>query len=220
MSDTDSFIEEVTEEVRRERLYTYMRRYGWIAVLLVIFLVGATAYKEYSNASEKRIAENTGDGILRALKEKEVQERIDALKKLAGGTEKSDTITSLLIASELAELGQPEEMDLILRNIINKKDLDQVYLQLVEFKKFLLNYKKASNFEAGAEPTFQSFDGSAYQLLYEEQVAISELDAGEVAKSIERLSQILENANVTQNQYQRISQLLLALEGKQRAKEQ
>lgn len=45
MSDTDSFIEEVTEEVRRDRLFGLMRRYGWIAVLAVLLLVGGTAYR-------------------------------------------------------------------------------------------------------------------------------------------------------------------------------
>jgi hypothetical protein len=32
MSDTDSFIDEVTEEVRRDRMFFMLKRYGWIAV--------------------------------------------------------------------------------------------------------------------------------------------------------------------------------------------
>ena len=40
MSDTDSFIEEVTEEVRRDQLYKYVRKYGWIAIALVVGVVG------------------------------------------------------------------------------------------------------------------------------------------------------------------------------------
>jgi len=32
MSDTDSFINEVTEEVRRDRLYGMFRRWGWFAL--------------------------------------------------------------------------------------------------------------------------------------------------------------------------------------------
>ena len=38
MSDTDSFIDEVNEEVRRDRFYFMLKRYGWIAVLAVILL--------------------------------------------------------------------------------------------------------------------------------------------------------------------------------------
>ena len=38
MSESDSFIQEVTEEVRRERLFRYLRRYGWIGVVAVVVI--------------------------------------------------------------------------------------------------------------------------------------------------------------------------------------
>ena len=34
MSETDSFLQEVSEELRRDKLYRNMRKYGWIGVLL------------------------------------------------------------------------------------------------------------------------------------------------------------------------------------------
>ena len=40
MSQSDSFIEEVTEEVRRDRLFATMKRFGWIAIVLVLRIVG------------------------------------------------------------------------------------------------------------------------------------------------------------------------------------
>ena len=39
MSETDSFLQEVSEELRRDKLYRNMRKYGWIGVLLVIIIV-------------------------------------------------------------------------------------------------------------------------------------------------------------------------------------
>ena len=50
VSDTDSFIDEVTEEVRRDRLFGLMKRYGWIAVVAVLLIVGGAAYNEISKA--------------------------------------------------------------------------------------------------------------------------------------------------------------------------
>ena len=41
MSNPESFIEEVTEEVRRDRLFAAFRKYGWIGVLLVLLTVAA-----------------------------------------------------------------------------------------------------------------------------------------------------------------------------------
>ena len=52
MSDTDSFIEEVSEEVRRDRLFKLMKRYGWIAILAVLLLVGGAAFNEVRKARQ------------------------------------------------------------------------------------------------------------------------------------------------------------------------
>ena len=35
-NQNDRFIDEVTEDLRRDRLFQMMRRYGWIAVLLIL----------------------------------------------------------------------------------------------------------------------------------------------------------------------------------------
>ena len=38
-NQNDRFIDEVTEDLRRDRLFLMLRRYGWIAVLLILALV-------------------------------------------------------------------------------------------------------------------------------------------------------------------------------------
>ena len=38
-NQSDTFIDEVTEELRRDRLYGAMRRYGWIVVLVIVAVV-------------------------------------------------------------------------------------------------------------------------------------------------------------------------------------
>jgi hypothetical protein len=53
VSDTDSFIDEVSEEIRREKLFKTFRKYGWIGVALVVLVVGGTGYREYNRAAEK-----------------------------------------------------------------------------------------------------------------------------------------------------------------------
>ena len=84
MSDTDSFIEEVSEEVRRDRLYGYMRKYGWIAVLAILALVGGAAYNEYSKAQARAKAQTAGDAILAALEADEPDARVAALEAVRG----------------------------------------------------------------------------------------------------------------------------------------
>ena len=65
-NQNDSFIDEVTEDLRRDRLFLAMRRYGWIAVLAILVLVGAAAWREWSNARAARTAQAFGDALLAA----------------------------------------------------------------------------------------------------------------------------------------------------------
>ena len=67
VSASDSFIEEVTEEGRRDRLFAMIRRYGWIAVLAVLTLVGGAAWNEWRKAQDVAAAQTLGDGIVAAL---------------------------------------------------------------------------------------------------------------------------------------------------------
>ena len=79
MSDTDSFIDEVTEEVRRDRLFALMKRYGWIAALAVVLIVGGAAWNEWRKAQERTAAQDFGDTIKTALELPERDARAEAL---------------------------------------------------------------------------------------------------------------------------------------------
>ncbi len=98
VSNTDSFIDEVTEEVRREKLYGYLRRYGWIAVAAVLLLVGGAAFNEYRNAQERAAAEAAGDALLDALEETDPSARATAFESVTSEGP-AGAISALLEAS-------------------------------------------------------------------------------------------------------------------------
>ena len=60
MSNSDGFIEEVTEEVRKDRFYHLLRRYGWIGGVVVLLIVGGAAWSEYTKAKARAEAELKG----------------------------------------------------------------------------------------------------------------------------------------------------------------
>ena len=88
MSDTDSFIEEVSEEVRRDRLYKVLRKYAWVGILAVVTIVGGTAYLEFQKAQARTDAEAVGTAIIKALDISNSEERAEELKLLSMESEK------------------------------------------------------------------------------------------------------------------------------------
>ena len=55
MHQSDSFIDEVSEEVRRDSLYRLLRRYGWLLAALVV-----THNMELARAMDRRVTLRDG----------------------------------------------------------------------------------------------------------------------------------------------------------------
>ena len=134
MSDTDSFIEEVTEEVRRDRLFALMRRYGWIAVIAVLLLVGGTAYREYTRAAETAKAQAFGDAVLAALENDEASARVSALDQIDAPTPEGAAVLDMLIAAEEALDGNGAAASERLNAAATDGDLPEIYRQIASFK--------------------------------------------------------------------------------------
>ena len=67
MSETDSFIDEVTEEVRRDRLFAIFRKYGWIGILTIVVIVGGASWTEWKKAKAEAAAQSFGDALVAAM---------------------------------------------------------------------------------------------------------------------------------------------------------
>ena len=100
VSNTDSFIDEVTEEVRRDRLFGVMRRYGWIAVLAILMLVGGAAWNEWRKAQDRAAAQALGDAVLSALAIQDRGARAAALDAIAAPGAQAAAGIALLAAAE------------------------------------------------------------------------------------------------------------------------
>ncbi|MCK0151159.1 hypothetical protein MWU54_14055 [Marivita sp. S6314] len=213
MSDTDSFIDEVTEEVRRDRLFGLMRRYGWIAVLAVLLLVGGTAYREYVRASEEARAQAFGDAVLAALENDDAADRVAALDQIDAPTAEGDAVLNMLIAAEEAVQDNGAAAADRLGQTATNGDLPEIYRQIASYKSLtrpestLSADEKRVAFEAMAAP------GSQLRLLAEEQLALLEIEAGDTEAAIARLNRIMVDAGVTPGLRRRASQLIVALGG-------
>ena len=211
MSDTDSFLQEVSEELRRDRLYRNMRKYGWIAILLVIVIVGAASYREYLKSHAETEAELFGTSIIDALNEKNAADRISKLQKINAPGENAKAILAMLLSAE--SIGN-ETASLEMNNLsdaIKVSSIDAHYRDLLNFK-ILLKSSEILNLDERMKAfTALSKPGNPFRLLAEEQMALIELELGNTDSAIEKISQILLDAELTAGLRSRATQIMMAL---------
>ena len=52
MSLNDSFIKEVSEEVRRDKLFKYIKKYSWFGIVAILIIIFIVAYNEWKKSNE------------------------------------------------------------------------------------------------------------------------------------------------------------------------
>ncbi|MEL7012246.1 MAG: hypothetical protein AAFO72_03085 [Pseudomonadota bacterium] len=212
MSDTDSFIEEVTEEVRREKLFKMVKRYGWIAVLIVVLLVGGATWNELRKASERDAAQGFGDAILAALNSEDRADRADALTELTAPTPGADAMLQLLTAAELGADNPAEAAERLL-TLSDRADIPQVYRQVATLKAVMIP-------DAGLDPADRrqrledlTLASGLLRLLAQEQIAMLEIEEGEPDAAMTRLLDLYADAEASQGLRDRVSGVIVALGG-------
>lgn len=215
MSDTDSFIEEVTEEVRRDRLFAYIRRYAWIAIALVVLIVGGAAYNEYRKAQINAAAEATGDAIFAAVALNDDAERIAALQALDANSGDAALIVDFLLASHQIVDGQNAEGANTLDLIANSSDSDmpEIYRQIAMFKAVTARGSDLAVADRRRVLETLAIAGSPLALLAQEQLALADVEEGNADAAITRLQTIIIDSGVTPGLRRRATQLIVALGG-------
>jgi hypothetical protein len=211
MSETDNFINEVTEEVRRDRLYALFRRWAWLAVLIVAGIVGAAAWLEYSRAQERAEAQAFGDRLIAVLDRAEPEARVAGLAEIEPATAEAEILLALLAANEIARGGgEAEAAAADLRAAAGAPDIPQRYRDLAMLKAEMI--APSAPDEARLILSSLAEPGAPYAALAEEQLALLEVRTGDVAAAIERLTRLERSAAATAGLQQRASQLIVALE--------
>lgn len=213
MSDSDSFIDEVSEEVRRDRLFAMFRRYGWIGVLVVVLVVGGASWREFQKARDIAAAQDLGDAILAALEADDPGDRITALRAIEAPQPEGRAVLQMLLAAELAADDQDAAAADALEGVATNDDLPEIYRQIASFKALVRDSaerpadERRLAFEALARP------GQPLRLLAAEQLALIDIETGDAEAAIAKLNAILDDSEVTPGLRQRATQLIVALGG-------
>ncbi|MBP9047810.1 MAG: tetratricopeptide repeat protein [Tabrizicola sp.] len=210
MSNPDSFIDEVTEEVRRDRLFRLFRKYGWIGVVIILGLVIGTAWTEWSKSRAEARAEAFGDAVIDALDHGTPDERREALAAVPAETGQS-AILGLIMASDPVE--DKAATLAALDKVAADASLTPAYRDLAVLRRVLVAgadlpvADRRSALEGIAAP------GRPYRVLAEEQLGYLLIEEGKPDDAIAALTALLQDQEASASLRARLGQVVTALGG-------
>lgn len=210
MSQTDSFIEEVTEEVRRDKLFATLKKWGWVAALAVIVLVGGAAFNEYRKAQNASAAQSFGDELMAGIL---AEDDGSVLAQISTDGPTQAVVAANLTAAAALESGERERA---LRELEDAKGLIEapaIYRDLSAFKFALALPRDTSTDERMAAFDALTAPGGPFRLLAQEQKALIMIETGNVDEAVTVLNAILQDSELTAGLQRRASELIVAVGG-------
>lgn len=213
MSEQDSFINEVSEELRKDRLYRLFKRYGWIAATGIVVIVGGASWNEWRKAQSQTAAQASGDTILEAL-EGDAEERAAALAEVSAGDNAARGAILILMQSE-AVLANDDRVGAIalLEALAADTSAPSPYRDLATLKSVILGTGTTDPDDRIARLNALALGGGSFRLLASEQIALAEIEKGNSEAAVVRLREITADAQTSQDLRRRASQLIVALGG-------
>jgi hypothetical protein len=210
VSNPDSFIEEVTEEVRRDKLFAVFRKYGWIAGVVVLALVGGTAWTEWSKSRADARAEAFGDALMDALDQGTPAERREALAAIPSDGAQT-ALVKLIMASDPDE--DPAATLAALEEVAADTSLPAVYRDLAALRRVLVGAAaipladRRTSLQAIGQP------GSPYRTLAEELLAYLLVEEGKTDEAIAAMAALMQDQEASSALRGRLGQMITALGG-------
>lgn len=210
MSNPESFIDEVTEEVRRDRLFAAFRKYGWVAALVVAAIVGGAAWNEWQKSQAAARAQGFGDAMLDALDMGGVEERRAALAAIpADGTQTA--LKALMLASDPAD--DKATALAALDGLMADAAQPEVYRDLATLRRVMVAGAEMPLADRRAALEAISAPGRAFRPLAAEQLAYLLIEEGKTDEAIAALSALMQDQEAPQGLRSRAAQVITALGG-------
>lgn len=210
MSNPDSFIEEVTEEVRRDRLFGLFRKYGWIGGVVVVALVGGAAWSEWSKSRADARAQAFGDAIIDALDNGTPVERRAALGAIRADGQQT-ALLQLILASDPDEdrAASLAALDVVIADT----RLSPGYRDLAVLRRVLVAGADMPLADRRAALQPIAVAGRPYRTLAEEQLAYLLVEEGKTDEAITAMIRVIQDQEASGQLRARLGQMVTALGG-------
>lgn len=210
MSNPDSFIDEVTEEVRRDRLFAMFRKYGWIGILAVALIVGGAAYNEWRKAHAETRAEAFGDALMDALDLGAPEERRAAIAAVPADGAQS-ALKELLLASDPVQdkAATLAALDALLADSAQP----QLYRDIAALRRVVVAGADMPLADRRALLEGIAPAGRPFRVLAQEQLAYLLLEENKTDEAIAALSALVQDQEAPAALRDRVQQVITALGG-------
>lgn len=209
-NQNDSFIDEVTEDLRRDRLFNLFRRYGWIAITLVLALVGGTVWSEYSKSRNEQQARVWGDAVLAAQQQDEgVAAALASVDPMGSAGRRA--LTEMLAAGAEVDAGQDRQAAERLKAAAQGVAKDPVLHDLAMLKAVMVAGPAMDAAERDQILAGLSKPGAPYELLALEQKAVALIGAGRNEDAITLIGQIQQKDGLSEPLRRRLSEMMITL---------
>lgn len=213
MTQNDSFIHEVTEEVRREKLYRFFRRYGWVIVAAIVIIIAAAAINEWRKARAQAAAEATGDAMLAAFAVADPAAQAAALGAMADAGGSAAVLARFQQAASLSNSGNKQAAVAALALIAGDAAVPVMMQSMARLKMVMIQGPDMESADRLAILDELGQAGSPFRMLALEQRALVHAEGGQNDAAIADLMEIYQSAEAPATAKQRVGQLVIALGG-------
>ncbi|KFE36968.1 tetratricopeptide repeat protein [Thioclava atlantica] len=210
MSETDSFIEEVTEAVRQDKLFAAFKKWGWIGGVVILAIVGGTAWNAWQKEQAQNTARAFGDQVMAAIDAKDTDAELAKITPEGPGR---TAVLALMRGDAELEAGKDEEALKQFEAVGAQTGLPRSISDLAKLKAVIAAGDKMDAAKRDATLQELAQPGAPYRLLAMEQQAVASLAKGDRDGALAMAKQILEDAGLTPGLQQRATELIVALGG-------
>lgn len=208
-NQNDSFIDEVTEDLRRDRLFGLFRRYGWIALLVILIIVGGAAWREYAKSQAEARAETWGDAVLAARDADDPAAALAAIDPQGAAGRKA--LSEMLAAGIEAENGDHAAAAERLKASAAAVPQDRLLHDLALLKAVMVAGSAMDAAERDSVLAELSKPGAPFELLALEQKAVALIGAGRTDDAVTLIGQIQQKDGLSDALRRRLSEMMITL---------
>ncbi|MEO8242128.1 MAG: hypothetical protein ABI832_07420 [bacterium] len=209
MSSQDSFVDEVTDAVRRDRLFAAFRKYGWVGVLLVVLIVGGAAVNEWRKATAATRAQAFGDAAMAAL----AQPAADRPAALAAISVDGDQKAVLGLLQAADPSADKSEALAALDKLIADTTLPQVYRDLAVLRRVAIAGTDEPLADRRTALQSVAVPGRPFRTLAEEQLAYLLIEEGKADDALKALTTLIQDQESPSGMRSRLATVITALGG-------